>query len=111
MKKYLIILLMLSGCAHDNYEVVPGSDGSRDKMHSDLVSCRWESSHNYNAAHPMGNEQVIGMVAGGALGGALGGAAFGAASTGDEDIDKKWRTIDDGIEKCMLRKGYKGTTT
>ena len=104
--------LVLAGCAHDNYVVIPDSDGSKEDMSQDLKDCKHEAIHKYyDNQPPMTGEQMVGMVAAGALGGAIGGAAFGAAMSGDED-DKtmKIKDIDPYIEKCMLEKGYKGTS-
>lgn len=80
-------------------------------MSSDLAQCKQDSIHAYYASQPpISGGQVLGIVAGGAIGGAIGGAAFGAATGEGDNGTMKRSEIDPYIEKCMLRKGYAGTS-
>lgn len=101
---FMVVLLVLSACAHDVYSVTPNSSGSKDKMAGDLKECKHEAVDKYFAAKTPINP--VGLIASGILGGAVGGAAFGAAMSTEQpknDIDRE-------VETCMYQKGYMGTS-
>lgn len=103
MKRYLILLIALSGCASDHY--TPMDYGMSDA----LSSCKKESIHKYYADKPdLGMINGAAGVAGGAIGGALAGALTGAATP---DSAMKLEEINPYIEKCMKKNGYIGTSS
>jgi hypothetical protein len=115
-KAFIIILLILSGCAHDNYAVIPDSEGSPEKMSHDLYKCKIEAIHKYQDSQPpVSTGQVAGAAAAGVLGGFIGGAIFGAgmSASGSTPADNgaiKRKDIHLDTEKCMRDKGYLGTS-
>ncbi len=118
----LALIVFLTGCAHDNYAIISDSGGSKEAMASDLYNCKIEAVHTYMPSQPsqlsqssMTGNQIMGIVAAGAIGGAIGGAAFGAvvASQDNKQDNNSMKTaeINPYVEKCMLRKGYNGTSS
>ncbi len=116
MKLYNISLLfftlLLSGCAHDSYTVIPDSEGSKGAMASDLYNCKIEAVHKYKESQPaITGVEVLGIAAGGVLGGAIGGAAVGAVVSQNEGLNSmKKSEINPYVEECMSDKGYSGTS-
>lgn len=109
--RYAIVfafVVILVGCAEDNYSVVPNGPGSPDRMSADLKACKAQALDAFFDAQKSNTHTgaVVGAVLGGALGGAIGGsidAESGKPAMTDRDIDP-------AIEKCMLSKGYVGTS-
>lgn len=101
MKRYIIFLLILSGCTSNHY--APNDA----RMSDTLSSCKLEANHAYFSDKP-----DLGVAAGaaGVLGGAFGGALVGAA-TGVVTPDNTMKTseINPYIENCMKKHGYIGT--
>lgn len=122
MKKLLILaMLILSGCAHDNYSVIPNGNGSQGAMFDDLKSCKHDATSKYWSERNDGRDTgdtatagIIGGVLGGALGGALAGAIVGGGAAGgassNNDGAMKTSDIDPYIENCMAARGYAGTS-
>lgn len=106
MKRYVALLLMLTGCAHDNYTVIPDSNGSQAQMASDLYDCKMEAGRIYDASKP--NTSGVSAVAG-VLGGAIGGAIAGVALSDNGSM--KVSEINPYVGKCMKSKGYSGTSS
>lgn len=108
MKLALIpaFLLVLHGCAKDNYTVIPNSPGNEQRMSSDLKTCKILVLTEYSKS-----QTHTGLVAGAVMGGAIGGMIGGAldASNGPSQAMKP-RDIDPAIEQCMRRHGYNGTS-
>jgi hypothetical protein len=114
MKVMVLVLLvfLLSSCAHDSYTVIPNSSGSQKNMATDLYNCKIKVVHEYYAGQSLtGGGQVVGMVASGVLGGAIGGAAFGAVvGQNEEQGSMKRSEMNPHVEKCMEEHGYAGTS-
>lgn len=106
MKRHLVLFLMLSGCAHDNYTVIPNRNGSQEQMVSDLHDCKMEAIHVYYASKPDNTGVAI---AAGSLGGAIGGAIAGLAASDDGSM--KASEINPYTENCMKKRGYTGKSS
>jgi hypothetical protein len=106
----LISLLILVGCAKDNYHSLD-PDISDQQITKDLSDCKNKALHAYYDQSSMSGTQVAGLVVSSALGGPIGGAAFGAVIGTNED-DKKMKRVDINpyVQKCMVEKGYEGTS-
>lgn len=108
MRYILPIIFFLSACAHDNYVVTPKGHGSQERLVNDLHLCKEEVNHVYFSDKP-----DTGFLAGaaGALGGGIGGALVGAGTgLSTPSNSMKLSDVDPYIEKCMLKKGYIGTS-
>lgn len=111
MKKIFVFLvaILLAGCAHDNYVVLPGSEGSKEAMPKDLRECGHQIIHEYfsQAKPAVTGDQIVGLVASSVVGGAIGGAAFGAVMNQDEEgYAIKRKDLDSLVEDCMYDRGY-----
>lgn len=103
MKRSLILLLVMTGCANDHY--VPNDNG----MNTALQACKKEANDKFYAENsPLGG---AGGVAAGVLGGAIGGAFIGAVSAASApETSMKANDINPYTENCMANKGYQGTS-
>ena len=102
---FLVLALIASGCAHDNYSVVPGGLGSQDRISSDLKTCKQESLDAFFASR--NNTRHGAALLGGAAG--VAGEAAAAATT-PEPKEIPASDINPMVERCMASKGYSGTS-
>lgn len=98
------VLFVLTGCARDNYTVIPEGPGSQARMASDLHDCKMQAVHQYYANR---NSDGVGIALGAAIGGAIGGALVGAAQSQDGDPPSTMNRLTEG---CMKARGYSGTS-
>lgn len=99
MRVLCIIMLLLAGCTSDRY----AANVPQEKMQADLQVCHKQVFEHFNAVV---HRDPTGAVIGGVLGGAIGGGLVGiAASSVDQKPD-----IDKGIQECMEKRGYKGSS-
>lgn len=106
MKNYVALLLLLTGCAHDNYAVISDGSGTQERMANDLHDCKMEAIHAYYASKP---DNTGANIAAGALGGAIGGAIAGLATADDGSM--KASDMNPYTERCMKKRGYTGTSS
>jgi len=97
----LPFLALLTGCAHDNYAVIPNGPGSSDRLSADLNECRDEVNRVYFASQHNGFGVFAPL---GLLGGVL------KASADAEHPPMLPNQIDPAIEACMKKHGYIGTS-
>lgn len=89
---FIVSLALLSGCARDNYVVMPDGPGSQARMSSDLSDCKQIAIHEHFQAHPTNP-----------FTGALGGLAQGIDAVNEDNPNRR-------IEACMRQRGYSGTS-
>ena len=104
----MIVALVVTGCAHDNYTVVAGGMGSSSQLSSDLHNCKHAAAELYAPRQTPGNG--IGILIGGVVGGAIGGAAAAGVLAAGNSAPGVAKNIDAGIERCMADRGYAGTS-
>lgn len=100
MKVWGLAVLLLAGCAHNDYRVIEGGPGSATQMGADLKVCQREAEERYAKATNT-PAKVLGIAIGGAIGGAV-------ASTDAPNLDASPFRINRNIESCMRTKGYEG---
>ena len=97
-----LVLLVLCGCAHDDYRVVDQSLGSDAAMLTDLRACKRASIDRYFSDYREG-----GAIIGGALLGPLGAVVGGAIDNSERPSPSIMNRF---TEECMRAKGYEGTS-
>lgn len=103
MKRYLILVFLLSGCAWtDHHWDVPANGSPDDIKKVDLHNCQEDAFQIWRSNHDSTGE-VLAMGAGGVLGGAIGGAAAGVAMS---DTDSLQDFTKGYVKKCMNDRGY-----
>ena len=109
MRKYHVVLglaFFVTACANDHYTVIPGGNGSQERMAADLAQCKQDVLDRYYH-----DQHQSGAIVGGVLGGAVGGAIGGAVDAGNTpDHPMKLSDLDPAIERCMYEHGYTGTS-
>lgn len=91
--RYLALLLLLAGCAQNNYQVIPGGHADMDDMKSTLDACRKTTIHSYYA-----QQSVLSKIPVGGL------ISVGISEMDDSQI--KLKDIEPMVQKCMNDKGY-----
>lgn len=101
---FLIFLISLTACAHDNYQKLSMSS---EQKKLDLRSCGKYATDTYFDKQNT-NLILVSGIAGGAIGGVIGGAAIGSGlATSD---NSKISDINKNIDSCMYSKGYTGNS-
>lgn len=93
----ILILMLLSGCAADNYSPTSQGNGSQTNLKSDLYDCKIQVNHEY-FSQKSDLSQVF-----------IGGLISPVISEVD-DSKIKIGDLNKNVEKCMLKKGYIGTS-
>jgi hypothetical protein len=104
----LLLIALLSGCAHDVYTMADGQPiTDHDKYSSDLYHCKMQAIAWYNNDPSTEDARNAATEAGifAGLGGALGGAAAGATA-GNTDREATEKIMTAHVGACMEKEGY-----
>ena len=103
MKRSLILLLVLAGCAWTDHHHTADAGASLEEIKAvDLHNCQEDAFQTWRSNHDSTGE-VLAMGAGGVLGGAIGGAAAGVAVSNPDGLQDFTKVY---VKKCMAEHGY-----